>query len=79
MGMLREVLERLKDPASTAGTARWVALGVLAYDCAARGASLYNLAGLLVLAGLPHAPGALDWLRGLLPPAPPTLPPTAAA
>jgi|GEM_PF-6875236 len=40
------------DPTTNAGTARWVGLGVLAFDLASRGASGWNVAGLLILGGL---------------------------
>ena len=59
----------MNDPATDLGTARWVALGVAAYDAARHGVSLYNGAMLLILAGLPLA---MKVFGGSEPPCPPT-------
>lgn len=40
------------NPSTSAGTARWVALGVAAWDCVSKGASAWNVAALLALGGL---------------------------
>lgn len=53
--MLEKFTAAYLDPKSHAGTARWVALGVLVFDLISRGASLPNVAGLLVLGGLEGA------------------------
>jgi len=52
----RHLIERLSaaylNPSTSAGTARWVALGVAAWDCISRGVNAYNAAALLALGGL---------------------------
>lgn len=53
--MVRAALKALHNPATAAGTARWVVLGMAAYDIAARGASPWNMAALLILGGLAEA------------------------
>jgi hypothetical protein len=61
------LLRRLADPSTNLGTARWVALGLAAYDACARGMGPWNLSALLALCGLealrylpqgPSGPGA---------------------
>ena len=69
-------LKGLNDPATNLGTARWVALGVAAYDAARHGVSLYNGAVLLVLAGMPYA---VKLFGGAPPMDPPSAGPTAGA
>lgn len=73
MGPLRRFLEGWRDPATAQGTARWVALGVMAWDILRNGASWPNVAGLLILAGFDLA---ARWIAG--PPEPPA-PPLAPA
>lgn len=48
-------LQTILNPSTNAGTARWVALGVAAYDVAARGANVWNIGALLALGGLVEA------------------------
>lgn len=56
------------DPATSLGTARWVALGVAVYDALRNGVNMANGAVLLILAGVPMAVRYFD--------RPPTMPPT---
>jgi hypothetical protein len=70
---MRTILKTLMDPATNVGTARWVALGVTAYDAMRHGVSLANGAVLLVLAGVDIAARYFDQRQ------PPTMPPAVPA
>lgn len=74
MSRLRSFLAGWRDPATAQGTARWVALGVVAWDLLRHGATWPNVTGLLVLAGFDLAS---RWITG--PPTEPPLPPLAPA
>lgn len=67
---VRSFLQGWRDPATAQGTARWVAIGVMAWDILKSGASWPNVAGLLILAGFDLAS---RWITG--PPAEPPGPP----
>lgn len=46
------MFKRFIDPSTNAGTARWVALGLFAYDVLKHGANWMNGAALLALGGV---------------------------
>lgn len=66
MSRIRRFLALWRDPATSQGTARWVALGVVAWDAIKNGLSWPNTVGLMALAGLDIA---AHWLT--MPPDPP--------
>lgn len=68
MERVKRFLYLWRDPATAQGTARWVALGVVAWDLLKNGATWPNIAGLLTLAGLDIA---AHWLNN--PPPPPAM------
>lgn len=60
MMTVRRFLNGWRDPATAQGTARWVALGVVAWDLLKTGATWPNVTGLLVLAGFDLASRWID-------------------
>jgi len=52
MQLYKKISAAYLDASTSAGTARWVALGVVAWDCISKGASAWNVAALLALGGL---------------------------
>lgn len=55
MKILSNISAAYLNPSTSAGTARWVALGVITWDCLSRGVNAYNAGALLALGGVDMA------------------------
>lgn len=49
---IKSIVSAILDPSSSMGTARWVAIGITAYDVARNHMNMVNGAAMLLLAGI---------------------------